>query len=74
MSKLDTIKKKIFRKYQCDLLKRVFSVAKDGTCVRLSVAEKALNDAISEACNSCSKSATIYDFWGQEIDLDGIDN
>lgn len=72
MSKLDGIKNKIFRKYQCDLLKRVFSVAKDGTCVRLSVAEKVLNEAINEACESCTKPPKIYDFWGQEIDVDGI--
>ena len=72
MSKPKVIKDKIFRKYQCDLLKRVFSVAKDGSCVRLSVAEKALKEAIDEACDCCSKPPKIYDFWGQEIDVDGI--
>jgi hypothetical protein len=74
MSKPKGIKDKIFRKYQCDLLKRVFSVAKDGSCVRLSVAEKALKEAINEACDYCEKPQRIYDFWGQEIDTNGIEN
>ena len=74
MNKLDGIKKKIFRKYQCDILKRVFSVAKEGTCVRAKVAEDALRGAINEACDYCIKPQKIYDFWGQEIDLDGIEN
>jgi len=56
------------------LLKRVFSVAKDGSCVRLSVAEKALKEAIDEACDYCEKPQRIYDFWGQEIDTNGIEN
>lgn len=74
MSKLKTIKDEIFMKYQCDLLKRVFSVAKDGSCVRLSVAEKALKEAINEACDYCEKPQTVYDFWGQEIDTNGIED
>lgn len=72
MSKLKGIKNKIFRKYQCDLLKRVFSVAKEGTCVRLKVAEDTLRNAINEACDYCEKPQTIYDFWGQPIDTEGI--
>lgn len=72
MSKLKGIKNKIFRKYQCDLLKRVFSVAKEGTCVRLKVAEDTLRSAINEACEYCEKPQTIYDFWGQPIDTEGI--
>lgn len=72
MSKLKGIKNKIFRKYQCDLLKRVFSVAKEGTCVRLKVAEDTLRSAINEACDYCEKPQTIYDFWGQPIDTEGI--
>jgi hypothetical protein len=74
MSKLKGIKDKIFRKYQCDLLKRVFSVVKDGTCVRLSVAEKVLKEAIDEACDYCEKPQTLYDFWGQPIDTNGIED
>lgn len=74
MSKLKTIKDNIFKKYQCDLLKRVFSIPKDGTCVRLKVAEDALRSAINEACDYCSKPQKLYDFWGQEIDLDGIED
>lgn len=74
MSKLKTIKDKIFRKHQCDLLKRVFSIAKEGTCVRLKVAEDTLRNAIDEACDYCEKPQKVYDFWGQEIDLDGIED
>lgn len=74
MSRLDGIKKKIFRKYQCDILKRVFSVEKEGTCVRAKVAEDALRNAINEACDYCEKPQRIYDFWGQEIDTNGIEN
>lgn len=74
MSELQKIKDKIFKKYQCDILKRVFSVAKDGACVRASVAEKALKEAIDEACDYCEKPQKIYDFWGQEIDTNGIEN
>ena len=74
MSKLKGIKDKIFRKYQCDILKRVFSVDCEGTCVRAKVAEDALKGAINEACDYCEKPQTIYDFWGQEIDLDGIED
>ena len=74
MSKLKEIKDKIFRKYQCDILKRVFSVPKDGTCVRASVAEKVLREAINEACDYCEKPQTVYDFWGQEIDINGIED
>lgn len=74
MSQLQKIKDKIFRKYQCDILKRVFNVAKDGACVRASVAEKALKEAIDEACDSCNKPQIIYDFWGQEINLNETEN
>lgn len=74
MSNPKGIKDKIFRKYQCDLLKRVFNVAKDGTCVRLAVAEKVLKEAINEACSNCNKPTKIYDFWGQEIDTNGIED
>lgn len=73
MSQLQKIKDNIFRKYQCDILKRVFSVAKDGTCVRASVAEKVLKEAINEACDSCNKPQIIYDFWGQPIDTEDVD-
>ena len=74
MSRLEGIKKKIFRKYQCDILKRVFSVEKEGTCVRAKVAEDALRNAINEACDCCSKPQTIYDFWGQPINIDGVND
>lgn len=74
MSKPPKIKEHIFKKYQCDLLKRVFSVVKDGTCVRLSVAEKVLKEAIDEACDYCEKPQIVYDFWGQEIDTNGIED
>lgn len=74
MSTLQKIKDRIFRKHQCDLLKRVFSVAKEGTCIRLAVAEKVLKEAIDEACSNCNKPTKIYDFWGQEIDTNGIED
>lgn len=48
--------KKVFIKYQCDILKRVFSVEGDGTCVRASVAENALLDAIEELEKHYTKS------------------
>lgn len=48
--------KRVFIKYQCDILKRVFSVEGDGTCVRASVAENALFDAIKELEKHYTKS------------------
>lgn len=73
MSKLQKIKDHIFKKYQCDILKRVFTVECEGACVRAKVAEDALKGAIDDACDYCTKPKKIYDFWGQEIDLDGTE-
>lgn len=70
MTKLKKIKDKIFKKYQCDILKRVFSIDCEGACVRARVAEEALKDAIHETCEICSKPQKVYDFWGQEINAD----
>lgn len=74
MSKLQKIKENIFKKYQCDILKRVFTVDCEGACVRAKVAENAIKDAINDACEYCSKPQVIYDFWGQEIELDETTN
>ena len=62
---MDGKKLKIFRKFQSNLLKRAFTVPNDGSCVRLSVAEKVLREAIAECCEE--EQPTIYDFWGQEV-------
>lgn len=48
--------KKVFVKYQSDILKRAFTVKGDGTYVRTSVAEKALLDAIKELERHYTKS------------------
>ena len=69
MSKLQKIKGHIFKKYQCDILKRVFTVDCEGACVRAKVAEEALKGAINETCECLTKPEKIYDFWGQEIEL-----
>lgn len=55
----------IFNKYRSDLLKRVFHVEGDGSCVRLEVAEDVLLGAIRE-CLSAARSPQ-YDFWDQPI-------
>ena len=57
---------KIFRKFQSNLLKRAFGVPNEGSCVRLVVAEKVLEDAIKECC-CVDDDEPVYDFWGQEV-------
>lgn len=59
--------KKKFKKFQSDLMKRAFNIEDEGSCVRLSVAEKVLREAIRECCDSEEESTPIYDFWGQDI-------
>lgn len=59
--------KKIFKKFQSNLMKRAFNIEEEGSCVRLSVAERVLRDAIEECCNTEEEETPIYDFWGQEI-------
>lgn len=56
MNKLGHFAKKAFVKYQSDILKRTFTVKGDGACVRTSVAEKALLDAIKELERHYTKS------------------
>lgn len=69
MTKLKKIKDKVFKKYQCDILKKAFSVDCEGTVVRSKIAETALKSAINEVCDYLTKPKKIYDFWGQEIEL-----
>lgn len=45
---LGVIAKKVFIKYQCDILKRVFNVKDKGICVSAKVAETALLESIKE--------------------------
>lgn len=73
MKKLKKIKDKIFQKYQCDILKKAFSVDCEGTVVRSKIAEEALKGAINEACDYLTRPKKIYDFWGQEIELNETD-
>lgn len=56
MNKLGHFAKKVFGKYQSVILKRTFTVKGDGACIRTSVAEKALLDAIKELERHYTKS------------------
>lgn len=58
---------KIFKKFQSDLMKRAFNIEDEGSCVRLSVAERVLREAIDECCEIKEETTPIYDFWGQEV-------
>ena len=61
--------KKIFGKYQSDLMKRSFVVKGEGSCLRLSVVEKILKAALSECAEECQEEPEpIYDFWGQKVE------
>lgn len=73
MKKLKKIKEKVFQKYQCDILKKAFSVDCEGTVVRSKVAETALRGAINDMCDYLTKPKKIYDFWGQEIEINEAD-
>jgi ribosomal protein L28 len=59
--------KKIFKKFQSDLMKRAFNIEDEGSCVRLSVAERVLRDAIEECCDVEEETTPVYGFGGQEV-------
>lgn len=62
------MKNQIFNKYHSDLLKRVFSVEGEGSCVRLAVAEDILSRVIQECLNVTESPR--YDFWDQPVTSD----
>ena len=55
----------IYKKYISDLMKRAFVLKGEGSCVRLSVAQEVLRDALQECYDE--RSSLVYDFWGQEV-------
>lgn len=59
------MKEDVFKKFRSALLKRAFSVEGDGMCVRLSVAEKALKEAIEESF--LVQEPPRYNFWDEPM-------
>lgn len=55
----------IYNKYISDLMKRAFVLDGEGSCVRLSVAQDVLKEALQECYDV--KPSLVYDFWGQEV-------